>query len=345
MKHAGTDLPVVVVGAGPTGLTAAVELSRMGVDVRIVDKAPEMSTTSRALGVQARTIELLRPRGVGDEMLRLGNRARRTALHADGRRLAGIEFGRMASEFNFILMLAQSETERLLAEQLGRQGIKVERGVEFVSLVEHSDSVEVTLAGPDGITEVVEASYVIAADGSHSPVRKALGLPFTGRSLPQNYVLGDLRLDGDDRRGSTVDLPGAQRVSSPSSRWATEVPVHGHRPRRRDRRLRRTDAGGHPGPLRPHRRSPRSAPRPEVELALPDQQPPHGPTAAGPGVLRRRLRARAQSRGRAGDERRHPGHGQPVVEARDGAATARRSPNCSTPTSRTGCRSSVHWSR
>jgi 2-polyprenyl-6-methoxyphenol hydroxylase-like FAD-dependent oxidoreductase len=199
MRHSAHALPVVVIGAGPTGLTAAVELSRMGVDVRIVDKASEASTTSRALGVQARTIELLRPRGVGDDMLRLGNRANSTALHAAGRRLAGIEFGRMASEFNFILMLAQSETERLLTEQLGRQGIKVERGVQFVSLVEGSDSVDVTLSGSDGLAETVEASYVIAADGSHSPVRKALGLPFTGRSLPQNYVLGDLSLDGEVR--------------------------------------------------------------------------------------------------------------------------------------------------
>jgi 2-polyprenyl-6-methoxyphenol hydroxylase-like FAD-dependent oxidoreductase len=105
----------------------------------------------------------------------------------------------MSSEFNFLLMLAQSETERLLTEQLGRQGIKVERNVQFVSLVEHSDAVVVTLAGPDEPTEAVKASYVIAADGSHSPVRKALGLPFAGRSLPQSYVLGDLSLTGEVR--------------------------------------------------------------------------------------------------------------------------------------------------
>jgi 2-polyprenyl-6-methoxyphenol hydroxylase-like FAD-dependent oxidoreductase len=168
----------------------------MGIDVRIVDKALEPSTTSRALGVQARTLELLGPRGIAEEMLRLGNRARRTALHADGEQIASIDFSRMRSEFDFILMLAQSETERLLAEQLARQGVKVERGIQFSSLTEHSDSVAVVLTSPDGTAETVEASYLVAADGSHSPVRKCLGLPFTGRSLQQNYVLGDVHLAG-----------------------------------------------------------------------------------------------------------------------------------------------------
>ncbi|MDT5365534.1 MAG: hypothetical protein QOC69_7296 [Mycobacterium sp.] len=188
--------PVLVVGAGPTGLTAAVELSRLGIDVRIVDRAAAPSTTSRALGVQARTVELLRPRGVADEMLRLGNRASATTLYAGGRRLTGIELHRMPSEFNFLLMLAQSETERLLTEQLGRQGVTVERGVEFVTLTQDDAAAQVVLRDVDGRVETVTASYVIAADGAHSPVRKSLGLGFEGRSLPQNYVLGDVHLAG-----------------------------------------------------------------------------------------------------------------------------------------------------
>ena len=188
--------PVLIVGAGPTGLTAALELSRLGVPVRVVDRALAPSSTSRALGVQARTLELLRPRGVGDTMLRRGNRAKRTALHAGGRRIAGIEFSEMRSEFDFILMLAQSETERLLAERVAAQGVTVERGVSFETVSQDDTCARVGLRHPDGRPETVLASYVIAADGSHSPVRKALGLSFEGRALEQRYVLGDVHVAG-----------------------------------------------------------------------------------------------------------------------------------------------------
>ncbi|HEX2401956.1 MAG TPA: FAD-dependent monooxygenase, partial [Mycobacterium sp.] len=169
----------------------------MGIDVRIVDRAPERSLTSRALGIQARTVELLRVRGVGDELVRLGNPAKATTLYSDGEKLAAIELHRIPSEFNYVLLLAQSDTERLLTEQLNRQGVKIERGFELIGLAQRPNGVSATLRSGDSAEETVDASYLIAADGSHSAIRKALGLPFTGRSLTHNYVLGDVHLAGD----------------------------------------------------------------------------------------------------------------------------------------------------
>lgn len=195
--NASVEIPVLVVGAGPTGLTSALELSRLGVPVRIVDRAAAASPESRALAVQARTLELLRVRGVGTEMLPLGNRADAAALYAGGRKLAPIELHRMPSEFNYILMLAQSETERLLAERIACQGVKVERGVEVTAVRGLADHAEVTLRSTDGSEESVRAAYVIAADGPHSTLRKGLGLGFRGRTLPHNYVLADLHVDGN----------------------------------------------------------------------------------------------------------------------------------------------------
>ena len=187
---------VLVVGAGPTGLTAAMELSRLGVPVRIIDRAAAPSPTSRALAVQARTLELMEPRGVGADMVRLGNPARATALYGRGRRLAAVRLDRIPSRFNYVLMLAQSDTERLLAEQLAAQGVHVERGAEFVSLTQDAGGVDAVLRTAGGEQELARCAYLIDASGAHSAVRHALNLPFTGRQLVQRYLLGDLHLDG-----------------------------------------------------------------------------------------------------------------------------------------------------
>jgi len=190
--------PVLIVGAGPTGLTAALELSRMGVAVRIIDRLDGPSTTSKALAVQARTIELLEPRGVGTAMLEQGKKARFNSLYRRGNKLAVVDFERISSRVNALVLLPQSVTERLICEQLRIQGVSVERKVELASFTHYGSGpnagVRAVLKNRDGDEEIFDSAYLISAEGAHSSVRRALGLPFDGVSIPQRYLLADVQL-------------------------------------------------------------------------------------------------------------------------------------------------------
>ena len=194
--------PILIVGAGPTGLTAALELTRFGVPVRLIDRREEASTTSRAIGIQARTLELLGQRGLADELVCLGNPASGGSVYGGGGRLFRLDFSHLESRHNYLLLLSQAETERILGEAIGRMGVAVERGVELVGLAHDAraagDSpVKVTLRHLDGRTEEATTPWLIDAEGAHSVVRTTIGLPFEGKSLAESYVLGDLHLDGD----------------------------------------------------------------------------------------------------------------------------------------------------
>ncbi len=193
---------VLIIGAGPTGLTAALELARLGVPVRIVEKRPEPPTTSRAIGVQARTLELLDRRGLASELVRVGNRVLGGTPHGGGKPLLHLDFTRIDSPFPFILMVSQAETERVLREAIGKLGVVIERGVELVGIAQDAHSadpnpVKAVLRHPDGRMERAEAPWLISAEGAHSSVRATLDLPFEGRTFESNYALGDLYADGD----------------------------------------------------------------------------------------------------------------------------------------------------
>ncbi len=193
--------PVMIVGAGPTGLTAAMELSRFKIPVRLVDRYKEPSNTSRALAVQSRTLELFFQRGLTDEMLRLGNKGLFTTIYGNGKKLGSVDLKYIDSRFNYVLLLAQSETERILREQLARQGVNVERETEMVAFSQDegrgAGGVRVALRKADGSLEEVEAAYLIDSEGAHSTVRHTLNVPFKGKSLQHSYALADLHLEGD----------------------------------------------------------------------------------------------------------------------------------------------------
>ena len=126
--------PVLIAGAGPTGLTAALELSRMGVAVRLIDKREGPASTSRAIGVQARTLELFEQRGLAQEMVRLGNRGRFGSIYGRGKRVFGLDFGHVESRYTFMLLISQAETERILREAVARQGVPPEWNTELAGI-------------------------------------------------------------------------------------------------------------------------------------------------------------------------------------------------------------------
>jgi 2-polyprenyl-6-methoxyphenol hydroxylase-like FAD-dependent oxidoreductase len=194
----GGLIDVLVVGAGPTGLTLAAELAAFGVRARLIDRGLDRVHDSRALAIQPRSLEVLAALGVTDELVAGGNRAVQLRMHVGGRVLAVpmFDLGLDDTAYPFLLFLSQAETERVLCEQLAAAGIAVERGVELAGLGNAADAAMATLRHRDGRQEVVSARYVVGCDGGHSTVRRLAGIGFEGGSYPQTFVLADTEADG-----------------------------------------------------------------------------------------------------------------------------------------------------
>jgi 2-polyprenyl-6-methoxyphenol hydroxylase-like FAD-dependent oxidoreductase len=195
-----TTSPVLIVGAGPTGMTAAMELNRFGIAVRLIDKLLEPVTTSRAAVVQARTLELFEQRGLADAILEAGNKGIALSVYGHGKLIFRMEYSGIDSRYRYVLGISQAATERTLRERLARQGVAIEWGVTLTSFAQAdlTGSLTATLRHSDGRLEEFEPSYLIDAGGAHSIIRSTLGIQFKGKTREERYALGDVDgVDGD----------------------------------------------------------------------------------------------------------------------------------------------------
>src|SRR5215468_2863419 len=190
------DTQVLVVGAGPAGLFMAAELNRHGVSCRIVDKNDGPTHKSRAASIQARTLEILDSVSLANEFVQVGNICHAIATYTSEHKLIKhLTFDELDSAFPFVLLLPQSQTERIVSRYLARLGTEVERRVELVGFEQDEAGVRATLQSAGGGQETAHVSYLIACDGAHSPVRNALGVSFSGDDYPTDFMTADVRVD------------------------------------------------------------------------------------------------------------------------------------------------------
>jgi 2-polyprenyl-6-methoxyphenol hydroxylase-like FAD-dependent oxidoreductase len=183
---------VLIVGAGPVGLTAAVVLEQLGHDVVIVDRQAEGANTSRAAVVHPRTLEILEPYGVVPALVERGVHTPTFTIRDRDRLLMAVPFSELPTAYPYTLMISQADTEKFLLDRLTALGGKVTRPATVTGITQEPDSVTATVS--EG--EPIRARYLLAADGMHSLAREQSGIGFTGGSYAESFILADVRLTG-----------------------------------------------------------------------------------------------------------------------------------------------------
>ena len=188
---------VLVVGAGPVGLTMALELERHGLASRIVDCEEVPSDKSKALVIWGRTLELLEPvEHLVADLQTEGVPAVAASIYGNGQRLVHLEFDRDDTAYPRPLMIPQCDTERVLTRHLADRGVAVERSVSLTDFTDDGQRVRAKLRHADGREEIVNCPWLLGCDGAHSTVRKGLGFVFSGECEPNDWMLADVHLEG-----------------------------------------------------------------------------------------------------------------------------------------------------
>lgn len=221
-----SDTSVLVVGAGPVGLTAALELRRRGIDVTIVDRLPEPPHYAKAVGIQPRTLEIWDAMGIVRAALDLSTPMRGQIVFVDGREATRIDLELPDDVPYRFACMPQYSTEEVLRDALRDRGVEVRRGVELTSFTEDADGVVATLRDADGSWQCT-AGYLVGCDGAHSAVRRGLGVSFDGDAFPEEYMLADVELDWSMPTGYAVRSMATSDGATTDLMVCIPLPGHG----------------------------------------------------------------------------------------------------------------------
>ena len=188
------ETDVLIVGAGPTGLSLTITLQQAGIRHVLVDKLQEGHNTSRAAVIHAHTLEVLESIGVADQMTAHGLKLSTFRIRDRDRALLSLPFDTLASRHAYLMMLPQDVTEKILGDRLAALGGVIHRGVAATAIKQSDAGAEVRLTSPAG-EHTLRARYVVGADGMHSAVRAAAGIAYQGAPYEESFVLADVRMD------------------------------------------------------------------------------------------------------------------------------------------------------
>jgi 2-polyprenyl-6-methoxyphenol hydroxylase-like FAD-dependent oxidoreductase len=198
MNTINTD--VIIIGAGPTGLSLACQCIRYGIDFVVVEKNATVTPFSKAIGVQARTLEVYDQIGLAQPAIERGTIARRVRL-VEGGEVRGEmhleNFGKDLSQYPYMLMLEQSKNEELLYQYVRSHGRDVRWNTELENFSQDETGVTAQIKTPSGESETIRGKFLVGCDGASSPVRHGLGLTFEGSTFERHFYVADARVDWD----------------------------------------------------------------------------------------------------------------------------------------------------
>lgn len=195
-----TKTDVIIIGAGPTGLALACQLIRYGIDFVIIDRNDTTTPHSKAIGVQARTLEIYEQIGLAERLIEQGWRAERARMIVGGEVRGEIDFtdiGEGMSPYPYVLIVEQGKHERLLHEHIQAQGKQVSWLTELESFSQDASGVTAVVRSRAGAAETVEAKFLVGCDGARSTVRRGLGLEFGGSTFERMFYVADVDIDWD----------------------------------------------------------------------------------------------------------------------------------------------------